>query len=276
MQALTEKEYQFICDLIYKNSKIALGPNKKELVSARLSKRLRAYQITNYSDYCTLLKSPEGGEELVHLVDAISTNHTYFFREIKHFEFLNERMLPEWSRKAKDNNRKTIRIWSCASSSGEEPYSIGITLEEYVRSHPGLDWSLETSDISTRVLGKARDGIYAADRLREVKPEFMSRYFQKGTGTWEGYFRVKEAVRSKVRFHHLNLLQPMYPFQTMFDTIFCRNVMIYFDRATQEELIDKLYQLLEPGGYLMIGHSESLTGIKHSFVPVQPAVYLKK
>jgi len=269
---IDDKAYQYICNLVYEYSRISLGDNKKELVAARLGKRLRAYNFQNYEEYCNLLSSPEGKEELVHLVDAISTNHTQFFREIKHFEFLRTIALPTWcSRLEKDNHN--MNIWSAASSSGEEPYSLAIELSEFFSLKNGWSWQIEATDISTKILERALTGVYAADRVHEISPDVLRRYFQKGTKQWEGYFRVKQELRERIRFTNLNLLQASYPFTTPFHIIFCRNVMIYFDKPTQEELIDKLFHLTLPGGYLMIGHSESLTGIRHSFKPLRPAIY---
>ena len=219
-----------------------------------------------------MLRSPAGGEELRNLIDRISTNHTHFFREIKHFEFLGETLLPAWK---KANPNGTFRIWSAASSSGEEPYSLAIYLAEKLAPAAAGEWIVEATDISTRVLEMARRGVYETERIGNISPEWLRRYFQKGVGDWEGHFRIKDELRQRVNFHHLNLLQGQYPFNKPFDVIFCRNVMIYFDRATQTDLIGQLSERLVPGGYLMVGHSESLSGIKHSLKLVQPAVYMK-
>ncbi len=270
---LTGEQYEWVARLVYEHSRINLGSNKLDLLSSRLSKRIRVLGMQGFDDYIRLLKSTEGPEELANLVDVVSTNHTHFFREIQHFQFLENRALPEIS---KHLNGESFRIWSAASSSGEEPYSLGITLYDFFAAHPQMAWSITATDISTRILDKARKAIYSEERLGPVGRERTQRYFQKGTGDWNGYFRVKKFLREKVVFHHVNLLQPSYPFSHLFHIIFCRNVMIYFDRATQEDLVGRLYKRLHPGGYLMVGHSESLTGLKHSFRPVQPAVYRKE
>jgi chemotaxis protein methyltransferase CheR len=270
---LSEKDYDFIIRLVYEHSRINLGEGKRELVTARLGKRLRSLKLNTYGEYCDLLRTPQGEEELVNLIDSISTNHTFFFREIKHFEFLEQEIIPKFC--TREQGGGTFRVWSAASSSGEEPYSIAILLSEYFANKPTWQWEVQATDISTKILAKARDGVFAEDRLREVKPDLLRKYFQKGIGKWEGHFRMKEFVRQKVHFHHLNLLQPTYPFQHAFPIIFCRNVMIYFDRPTQEQLVKKLTDLLLPGGYLLVGHSESLTGIKHSLKAVKPAIYMK-
>lgn len=273
MYAISDQDYEFIRKIVYHHSRINLGQEKKMLVTSRLAKRLRTLQLSNYSDYCRLLQSPAGDAELGNLVDVISTNHTHFFRELKHFEFLQEQLFPRL-RPILQRQRQAFRLWSAAASTGEEPYSLAITLAEELTAH-GLDWRIEATDISRRVLVSAAEGIYADERLVQVRPDWLRRHFQKGTGDWSGHCRVRPELRERVRFQHLNLLQPAYPFQERFHVIFCRNVMIYFDRPTQEALVAKLTEQLLPGGYLMVGHSESLTGIRHSLRGVQPAIYHK-
>lgn len=272
-ESLSDTDYQFLVNLVYERSRISLGGEKRELVAARLGKRLRHHGMSRYGDYCKFLRTPAGEDELTHLIDAISTNHTFFFREIKHFEFLNTVLLPEFSRKSPG---AAFRCWSAASSTGEEPYSIAITLAEWF-GRPGSAgaWTLDASDISTKVLAKAREGIYPADRLQEVSAELIRRYFLQGKGEATGLHQVKPELRSQVRFHHLNLFQRQYPFRDPFHLIFCRNVMIYFDRSTQEQLVARLHDLILPGGYLFVGHSESLTGIRHAFRMIRPAIYQK-
>ena len=268
---LTDADYEFLRRLVYEHSRINLGSDKRALVSARVAKRLRALKIGSYHDYCQRLKTEPGGDELGHLVDVISTNHTHFFREEKHFDWLRSVLLPQWS--LCHNARDAFRAWSAASSSGEEPYTLAIVLAEFF----GLEgnWTIDATDISTRVLARAGQAIYDAEKLAPVPPELLRRYFQRGVGQWEGSFRVREPLRQHVRFQHLNLFQPQYPFNQRFQLIFCRNVMIYFDRPTQETLIGKLTEQLEPGGHLLVGHSESLSGIRHSLRQLQPAIYLK-
>jgi chemotaxis protein methyltransferase CheR len=268
---LTDADYEFLRRLIYEHSRINLGPDKRALVSGRVAKRLRALKIPSYQEYCRLLKSSGGAEELTDLVDVISTNHTHFFREQKHFDWLKSAQLPQW--RAAGRQSETFRAWSAASSSGEEPYTLAIVLAEFF----GLegDWTIDCTDISTRVLARAQQGVYDADKVAPVPRDLLRRYFQRGVNEWEGRFRVRESVRRHLRFQHLNLLQPRYPFDQRFHLIFCRNVMIYFDRPTQETLVEKLTERLEPGGHLLVGHSESLSGIRHTLRQVQPAVYHK-
>lgn len=271
---LADADYDFICRLVYEKSRISLGRDKKILVTSRLAKRLRQLKLDGYHQYCELLRSPAGGEELRNLIDRISTNHTHFFRETKHFDFLGEKLLPQWRADARSRGA-AFRVWSAASSTGEEPYTIAIHLAENLAPAESRAWEIEATDISTRVLDIARKGVYDTDRLSGMSPELVRRHFQKGLGEWEGQFRVKSELRERVQFHHLNLLEPPYPFTQPFHVIFCRNVMIYFDRPTQEALVSHLAEKLVPGGHLFVGHSESLSGIKHSLKLIQPAVYLK-
>lgn len=269
---LDDEHYEFLCGLIYEESRINLGHDKRALVASRLAKRLRELHLPDFDAYCDLLRSHNGVEERRHLVDRISTNHTQFFREMKHFDFLRERLLPAWAaRKGKPPGG--LRVWSAACSSGEEPYSLAIFLAEHLGAAAAGGWQIEATDISTRILAKAEAGIYAADRVNGMRLDWLQRHFQKGVGGQSGYFRVKDTLRQRVRFHHLNLLEPNYPFSQPFQVILCRNVMIYFDRPTQENLIAYLSRWLEPGGILMVGHSESLSGIQHGLKLVQPAIY---
>jgi chemotaxis protein methyltransferase CheR len=270
LSEIAAENYDFIRELVYEHSRIHLGTDKKALVSSRLAKRLRVLRLPNYDAYCQLLRSPKGREELGNLVDVISTNHTHFFREARHFEFLRDVALPQW--KAKGGG--ALRIWSAACSSGEEPYSIAILLAETLGWD--VNWRVHATDISTRMLKAAQNGIYATERLSHVPADWQRRYFQRGIGTWEGSYRIKEDLRRRIDFQHVNLLQASYPFATRFDVVFCRNVMIYFDRETQETLIQKVSDRLIAGGYLMVGHSESLSGIRHGLNALQPALYQKK
>jgi len=271
---LGDDDFLFLRELIYERSRINLGPEKRVLITSRLAKRLRELRLGSYSEYCALLRSPEGEQEFTFLIDRISTNHTHFFRELKHFEFLEHKFLPAWRSKQGERG-ETLRVWSAASSTGEEPYTIAIHLAEHLAAADTGAWQIDATDISTRVLGLARQGVYETEKLTGVSAEQIRRYFQKGVGEREGQFRVKAELRERVRFHHLNLLQPPYPFKQPFHLILCRNVMIYFDRPTQEALVAQLTDWLVPGGHLLVGHSESLGNIKHSLKLVQPAVYLK-
>jgi chemotaxis protein methyltransferase CheR len=271
--SLGDADYEFLRRLVYERSRIHLGPDKRVLVSSRLAKRLRHHRLDNYSDYCDLLRSPQGGEELQFLIDRISTNHTHFFREMKHFDFLRESVVPTWEAETRRN--EPFLIWSAASSTGEEAYSIALHLAEHFAPASSGRWQIAGTDISTRVLEIAQRGVYETAKLEGIAPDLLRRHFQRGTNQWAGHLRVKDELRQCVTFQHMNLLDRNYPFTRPFDLIFCRNVMIYFDRPTQETLVRQLTDHLRPGGHLFVGHSESLSGVKHSLKLIRPAIYLK-
>jgi chemotaxis protein methyltransferase CheR len=272
-RGISSKDYAFIRDLVYRTSRINLGDQKKELVSARLAKRLRATGIPSYSAYIDFIRTPQGEPELVNLIDVISTNHTFFMREMEHFSFLAREILPHvLTRRGADTE---FRVWSAACSTGEEPYSAGIVISDALGEPSKVPWSCDCTDISTRVLETAKRGVYDSDRLRHVAPEAVRRHFLRGESTMAGYFQIRPQLKAHYRFHHLNLLGGAYPFSRPFHLIFCRNVMIYFDRATQEDLVGRLSRQLAPGGHLFIGHAESLAGVKNELRPIKPAIYRK-
>lgn len=271
---ISTEAYRFIADMVYEHSRIRLGADKQALVTGRLAKRLRALKLDSFEDYCKFLQSAAGEEELGPLVDLISTNHTHFFREVQHMDFLRDQILPVLMPRVV-KSRETFRIWSAACSSGEEPYTLAIVLAEYARQHGSFAWQIEASDISSRILERAQNAIYGEERVKMPQPEWLPRYFQKGSGQHEGFFRVKDELRRAVKFHRLNLLQPGYPVAPNQHVIFCRNVMIYFDTATQQELVTKLIGQLAPGGHLIVGHSESLLGVKHPLKTIKPGIYRK-
>lgn len=267
---MRECEFDFIRSLVYERSRISLSSDKRELVSARLGKRLRATNLSSVGDYCRLLKSPGQEAELANLIDAISTNHTFFFRENAHFDFLRQTVIPEMRARSAKERWSQFRVWSAACSSGEEPYSIAITLADALGSWP---WTIEATDISHRILEKAKAGIYRSEAIERLPKNVIQTHFQRGFGPHDGNHRAKALLRERINFQHLNLLQGEPPFNELFHVIFCRNVMIYFDRPTQEELIGKLARRLVPGGYLMVGHAESLTALQHTLESIRPAVY---
>lgn len=269
---MRDSEFDFIRSLVYERSRINLGPDKRQLVNARLGKRLRATNVPTLREYCRLLRQPGAEQELAHLIDAISTNHTFFFREIAHFHFLRDKAVPELQTRARAERWSRLRVWSAACSSGEEPYSIAITLAESLATWP---WDVQATDISHRVLAKAQAAIYPDDTVSRLPAPTVRTYFQRGIGAQEGNHRIKALLRERVTFQQLNLLDAQLPFTEPFHVIFCRNVMIYFDAKTQEELIGRLTRRLVPGGYLFVGHSESLTHLPHTLRPIRPAIYQK-
>jgi chemotaxis protein methyltransferase CheR len=271
---ISAEAYRTLEDLVYQHSRIRLGPDKQPMVANRLRKRLRALGLVSYDEYCAVLRSSQSLDEIEQLVDLISTNHTKFFREPEHFTFLADRILPELVPQLAAE-AATLRVWSAAASSGEEPYSMAIVLAEFFRTHASVDWQVEASDISQRMLDQAQHAIYQLDNRQPLPPELLPRCFQRGVGVRAGTCRVKAEVRERVRFQRINLFQHEYPVPREQHVIFCRNVMIYFDPPSRATVVHKLTRQLARGGYLFIGHSESLLGIRHDLEPVRQSIYRK-
>jgi len=270
--SVSGKAYRILTDLVYEHSRIRLGAEKQTLLANRLQKRLRTLGLTSYDDYCAVLQSDDGAQEIEELVDLISTNHTRFFREPNHFSFLANRVLPALVPRLITSG-STLRLWSAAASSGEEPYTIAIVVAEHSRTCPSLDWQITASDISRRMLGHAQKGIYQMDSVESVPPELLRRYFQKGVGVRAGACRIKREVQEHVRFERINLFQAEYPMLPKQHVIFCRNVMIYFDPPSRASAVQRLIRQLSPGGYLVVGNSESLLGINHGLQQIQQGIY---
>lgn len=270
MQTITTEAaaMDFIVHAIYEKSRIRLHDGKQSLIKARLGKRMRATGYESLTDYVEFLRAKAGEEEWTMVVDALTTNFTNFLREEDHFKFLVNQAIP--SMLAKD--QKQFRVWSAACSTGEEPYTLGFYLNEHFPLQAGWNWNLTASDLSTKVLAKAREGIYAQDRVNTIPPEWLRRYFQMGQGDWAGHYRVKPVIRERVNFRQINLIES-YEHKEQFEVIFCRNVMIYFDRPTQEGLVRQLCKFLRPKGYILIGHSESLTGLNLPLKCLKPSIY---
>lgn len=263
--AITDQEFQQFQRLLQDLAGISMSPAKKALVCGRLAKRLKHHRMESYGAYFRYLTGREGREELQIAIDLLTTNETHFFRESKHFDFLRTRVLPARRPGA------TFRVWSAACSSGEEPYSIAMTLADQLGEAP---WEVLGSDLSTKVLEKARGGHYALERARSIPEAYLKRYCLKGVGSQEGTFIIDRAVRGRVRFQQVNLNAPL-PQLGEFDVIFLRNVMIYFDMATKRQVVARLLPLLKPGGYFLVGHSESLNGVAESLELIMPSVYRK-
>lgn len=249
---ITACQFRKLSELVSCRSGIYLTENKMSLLQARLAKRLRALGVCSVEDYFRRLEKDE--QEVVAFLDAVSTNHTFFFRERSHFQWLD---------------KQHLSIWCAASSSGEEPYSIAIHCLE-----KGFRPSILATDISTKVLAAGEKGIYEAAKSKHIPPNLLHRYFLKGVGSQDGYIRVKEGLRRMVSFKRFNLLTDRLP-DHPFDVIFCRNALIYFDRSVKEEVINKLYRALKPSGYFIVGGAESLTNMRHPYCYVAPSVYRK-
>jgi chemotaxis protein methyltransferase CheR len=271
---LKDIDFERISRLVYEHCGINLHDGKKELVKARLGKRLREGAFRSFAEYYRYVITPEGTDELVMMIDAISTNLTYFFREENHFAKLGKIVPVIMTATVKDVRPGRLRIWSAGCSTGEEPYSLAITLCEHA-PYTHMDISITATDISSRVLHTAASGTYQLDKLKNVSSDILKKYFQSGCGRWKGYCRIKKEIRDFVRFQRFNLMEKPPP-DFLFDVIFCRNVMIYFDKTTQAALVKRFYDCLNKGGYFFIGHSESLTGLDHGFKYIEPSVYRKE
>jgi chemotaxis protein methyltransferase CheR len=269
---LRDTEFEKISRLVHSHCGIHLHDGKKELVKARLSKRIREGNFKSFADYYDYVKTGEGTDEFIAMIDSLSTNLTSFFREDGHFRALS-RIVPALMLESGGRGRPRLRLWSAGCSTGEEPYTMAVTALEAAQG-AGADIRILAIDISTRVLQKARQGIYPADRVKSVPPDLLRKYFQVGQGNWAGHYRVKRDVRDLVSFERFNLMEPPAVGEP-FDVIFCRNVMIYFDKKTQEGLVNRFHGRLAKGGYLFIGHSESLTGLSHTFTYLEPSLYRK-
>ena len=248
---------------------IDLQPGKEALVQARLVRRLSALGLSSFFQYVRLLSEDSSGSELRRMVDALTTNQTSFFREPRQFEFLDEILIPELG-----HSKHPIRIWSAGCSSGEEPYSIAMALCDRLAGLQERDARILATDISERILTEARTGSYSETSMRAITEDARSRHFAVSIEGAARSFHVKDRIRSMVAFARLNL-QGECPMRGPFDAIFCRNVMIYFDFETRQALIDRFWSQLRSGGYLFVGSAESLTGMRHSFQYVQPAIFRK-
>jgi chemotaxis protein methyltransferase CheR len=271
MLNLSEQELADISSYIKEKYGVNLAA-KSTLIEGRLGCYIRGKGFETYGEYFDFAKKDPGGEEMSNMINRLTTNHTFFMRENNHFEYFSEKVLP-WISSLPDGN--DLRLWSAGCASGEEPYTLSIYILEYAANHvinkSGFDTTILASDISEKALSQAQEGIYSQENLRALPDAWLKKYF---TELESDRFRVKPELRNNVAFKKINLLEP-YTVRKPFHSIFCRNVMIYFDMETRQALIEKFFDVLVPGGYIFIGHSESLTNFKHSLKYVQPSIYRK-
>ena len=264
---LSSHQFDKISRLVYQVSGIDLHEGKEELVKARLLKRLRHLRLSGFDHYLKYLANDKSGIEIRAMVDVLTTNKTNFFRESDHLDFLRDEIVPGLS-------REPIRIWSAGCSSGEEPYSIAIVLSQSIPDIEKRDVRILATDISDRMMERARQGLYDGETLKSVPPQLKHKYFMNTEIAGVRKYRVVSQLQSMVCFAKLNLMEE-WPMRGLFDVIFCRNVMIYFDKPTQENLVRRFWSMLREGGYLLVGHSESLTFLAHDYRYLKPAVYQK-
>jgi chemotaxis protein methyltransferase CheR len=265
---LTDSEFKRLRDLVHARTGIALSEAKRELLYGRLARRLRKLKLNSFAEYCRLVETDESAE-LQELTNAITTNLTSFFREDYHFKQLAAEALPQIE--SKRSSARRIRLWSAGCSTGEEPYSLAIVMRETLARLAGWDIKLLATDIDSKVVATATEGVYASDRFKGVAPERVRSWFSEVAGR-PGFLAASAELKSLITFKQLNLLDP-WPVKGPFDVIFCRNVVIYFDKATQRGLFDRMADLQEPGGWLFIGHSENLLNVTRRYKLVGRTVY---
>jgi chemotaxis protein methyltransferase CheR len=272
-EGLTNADFEKLRALIYRESGINLSADKKTMLEIRLKRRLHSLELSSLGEYCDHLFAPGGRDhELVHLIDVVTTNKTDFFREAGHFDFLVSKALPDLA--TRNGNRKAL-VWSAGCSTGEEPYTLAVVLSEYAQGSPGFRFSILATDICTAVLAKAAAGIFKSEVLKPVPQELRRKYFMRSRDPQSDLLRVVPEVRALVEFRRVNFMDSDFGIADPPEIIFCRNVIIYFDRPTQVRLLEKLTRELAPGGYFFAGHSESLQGMDLPLLPVAPSVYKK-
>ncbi len=273
-EELCNADFERLRQLIYAQSGINLGSDKKTMLEIRLKRRMRSLELESLADYCAQVFGPGGIEnELVHLLDVVTTNKTDFFREAAHFDYLVSKALPDLTERHGVN--RTSLVWSAGCSTGEEPYTLAMVLNEHAETCPGFRFSVLATDISTEVLAKARMGIFRSELLSPVPRSLQRKYFMRSRDPESEMLRVVPELRALIDFRRVNFMDADFDLPQTPEIIFCRNVIIYFDRPTQERLLKKLTRQLAPGGYFFAGHSESLQGMDLPLIPVAPSAYRK-
>lgn len=266
VKQLSDREFDKFRQLIYEWAGIHMSEAKKALVAGRLLKRLRYYKLASYGEYLNMLLNTENKLEKQIVIDLLTTNETYFFREPKHFEYLAQVIVPQ------RNVNEKFRVWSAASSSGEEIYTIAMVLADGIKNG---NFEIMGSDINEEVLEKARQGVYPMERTKDIPPEYLKKYCLKGVRSQEGKFLINKELRSKTKFMKINLNASL-PNIGSFDVVFLRNVMIYFNKETKKAIVERILTTIKPGGYLIVGHAESLHGVTDMVTSDGPTVYKKR
>jgi chemotaxis protein methyltransferase CheR len=274
---MSEKEFALLSEFIQSSCGIQLPPIKKTMLEGRLRKRLQALGIESFGKYCQYLFRYDDAAleaEYIHLIDAVTTNKTDFFREPDHFDYLTLSVLPELVESGLGMQDK-LNVWSAGCSTGEEPYTLAMVLSEFAERHPGFAFSILATDISTEVLKKARSGIYDHQKVAPIPMVLRRKYLLRSKDKARGQVRIAPAIRANVRFARLNFMEERYALQEPIGIVFCRNVIIYFDRTTQEQILRRILHHVRPAGYLFMGHAESLLGMNLPLVQTAPTVYRK-
>ncbi|MEW6669070.1 MAG: protein-glutamate O-methyltransferase [Thermodesulfobacteriota bacterium] len=273
---MSHKTFSRLAAFIHSELGIKMPDMKRPMLQGRLQKRLRHLGIASFDDYAEYFFSPEGMKrEVPHLIDAVTTNKTDFFREPRHYDILVRVVLPCMVESRSMGVPRRLNVWSAACSTGEEPYTLAMVLSEFGERIPGFRFCILATDISSKVLEEAMRGIYEEERIEPVPPVMRKKYLLRGKGDNKGLVRIVPELRSLVRFQRLNLMDKDYGIRDPMDIVFCRNVIIYFDRPTQSKVLNSLVGHLKPGGYLFMGHSETLNGLEVPLVPIALTVYRK-
>jgi chemotaxis protein methyltransferase CheR len=270
---LSGREFEAIRRLVKEKTGISLGLHKQDLVISRLARRLRALEIPSFRDYLRYLEGPEGPDELVQMINRITTNKTDFFREKHHFDYLSQELLPRLHQAGEARGRRRLRVWSAGCSSGEEPYTLAMTLAEFFHGKPGWDLKILATDLDTSMLQKASAGEYEERLLEPVPRGLLHKHFTRQKRGGAVFYRANPGLRGLITFRKFNLMHPSYPIRVPLDFVFCRNVLIYFDAQDKLDIVTKFHAVLAPGGHLFVGHSESLMGAKELFHNVGTTIY---
>lgn len=273
---LSTGDFRRLASFIHEQLGIRIPDFKRGMVESRLRKRLNTLGMNSYKDYCDYLFSKNGmNKEVYEFTDVITTNKTDFFREPHHFSYLSEKAVPELVSRIGAGRSRPFKVWSCACSRGDEPYTIAMVLNEYKKKEISFDFNILATDISTRMLTTAAKGVYDDSVIQPIPHDYRKKYLLKSKDRSKGLIRIRPEIRNKVVFRRLNLMNKDYRLGVKFDVLFCRNVIIYFDKPTTEKLIFRLCQVLTPGGYLFMGHSELLDVGLYPLVQVAPTIYKK-
>jgi len=274
IKELSDSDFRKLSDFIYTNYGIKMPPTKKGMLQARLQTRLRENNMSSFKEYCDFVFSLKNGDsEVIHMIDVVSTNKTDFYREAAHFDFMLSEILPEFHTSSPG---EILKVWSSACSSGEEVYTVGMVINEYLEGKKHFDYSILGTDISTRILNKAANAVYNEERVSNIPLALKKKYLLRSKDRENPSVKVIPEIRQKTSFLRLNLMDMEYhAIPKNQDVIFCRNVLIYFDRPTQENVINKLCSRLKPGGYFFLGHSESITGIDVPLKQIKPTIFKK-
>ena len=270
---LSPASFTRLAEHITKELGIKMPESKTMMIQSRLLRRVNSLELASVDHYVEYLFAPQNQAEREHFINAITTNKTDFFREPEHFTYLSETILPAFSRRAR---RTRFQAWSAGCSSGEEPYTLAMVLAEYAARQTGFDFAILATDVSTKVLNQAKSAVYREEQILPVPPELRRKYFWSNRDSANRLGRIAPRLRARVCFHELNFMNDQYSVRNTFEVIFFRNVMIYFDRPTQEAVVNKLCRNLAPGGYFFAGHSESLSGLDVPLQPVMTSVYRKE